>query len=418
MRVLLVNTSDKIGGAAVAASRLMHALQGEGVDVKMLVRDRVEQSADIISLQTGLFASQKAFMRKALERLTLLPSLNWKRDNLWAIDNGACGYDITKLKEFQEADVIHLHWVNQGMLSLNDIRRILKTGKKVVWTMHDLWPASSICHYSDGCTGFHDGCHHCPMLPGGGSKNDLSAHVWRKKEKCYSVGKITFVACSHWLEQQALQSGLTQQHIVTSIPNPIDSNVFCKKDKLAARDSLHLPKNKKIILLVSQKVTDERKGATFFIEAVNRLAHKSKDFAHNTAVAILGGHSKDIAEQIGVEAFSLGYVKDTQKIVDIYNAADCFCLPSLQDNLPNTIMEAMACGVPCVGFDIGGVPEMIDHKLNGFVATPRNIQELADGLCYCLADENASVLSAECIKKIREYYSEQVVARKFIEFYK
>ena len=134
-------------------------------------------------------------------------------------------------------------------------------------------------------------------------------------------------------------------------------------------------------------------------------------------MAILGGHAEEVAGRLRLPAFPLGYVSDERRIVSIYNAADVFVLPSLEDNLPNTIMEAMACGVPCVGFRIGGIPEMIDHKKNGYVAAPRDAADLAEGIKWVLGEADADALGREAQRKVAACYSQQAVAMKYIDVY-
>ena len=168
MRVLIVNTSEKMGGAAVAARRLMEALNNHGVKTKMLVRDKQTDSLTVVGLQ-GKWRQQWCFL---WERLVIFCHLRFCKKHLFEIDIANTGTDITRLPEFQEADVIHLHWINQGMLSLGGIRKILRSGKPVVWTMHDIWPATAICHLTLGCDLFKTCCHHCKYLQEGSSVND------------------------------------------------------------------------------------------------------------------------------------------------------------------------------------------------------------------------------------------------------
>ena len=203
-----MNTSEQAGGAAVAANRLMHALNNYGVKAKMLVRDKSTDEITVVGLRGRL----RQRWRFLWERLVIFMHLHFDRKRLFELDIANTGTDITRLPEFQEADIIHLHWVNQGMLSLGDIRKILKTGKPVIWTMHDIWPATAICHLTLGCGNFRSGCHHCKYLPGGGGANDLSARVWRRKQTMLGAGNITFVACSKWLEQEAKSSALLRGH--------------------------------------------------------------------------------------------------------------------------------------------------------------------------------------------------------------
>ena len=175
--------------------------------------------------------------------------------------------------------------------------------------------------------------------------------------------------------------------------------------------------DKRVILFVSQKVTDERKGVSFFIEAVRRMTADNPVMAEQTVIAILGGHSEDVAAQLALPTFPLGYVSDEKTIVAAYNAADVFVTPSLEDNLPNTIMEAMACGVPSVGFNVGGIPEEIDHKKNGYVAAYRDAEDLARGIRWVLCEADAAELSAQCKAKVARNYSQSAVAMRYTEVY-
>src|SRR5574344_924474 len=155
----------------------------------------------------------------------------------------------------------------------------------------------------------------------------------------------------------------------------------------------------------------------YFVEALGKFVASSPETRENTVVAILGGHAEDVAERIPLKAFPLGYVSEEKRIVNIYNAADVFVLPSLEDNLPNTTMEVMACGVPCVGFKVGGIPEMIDHQKDGYVATFRDAADLANGIHWVLDSEQYDQLSSECVRKVTTSYSQQSVAMKYIEVY-
>lgn len=411
MRVLIVNTSEKTGGAAVAANRLMEALKNNGVKAKMLVRDKETEQLTVC----GLPQSWRLQWHFLWERLVIWVHLHLHRARLFEIDIANCGTDITKLPEFQEADVIHLHWINQGMLSLKDIRKILQQ-KPVVWTMHDLWPATAICHYARGCQQFHEECSHCRLLPGAG-QHDLSNRVWRRKKQMLSGQSVTYVACSQWLAGEARKSALTKGRQVVSIPNPIDTHLFRPQDKQKAKTALSLPQDKRIILFVSQRVTDPRKGMDYFVEAISLLASQHPEMREQAGIAILGGHAEDVASRLALPVWPLGYVSEAKRIVQVYNAADCFVLPSLEDNLPNTLMEAMACGVPCVGFQVGGIPEMIDHKQNGYVAQFQQADDLSNGIRYVLAEADYEALSRHCLQKVARCWSQQSVANKYMEVY-
>lgn len=413
MRVLIVNTSEKTGGAAVAARRLMDALNNNGVKARMLVRDK---ETDCITV-AGLPRTWRRRWSFLWERLVIYVHTHFSRNHLFEIDIANTGTDITGTREFREADVIHLHWINQGMLSLRDIRRILDSGKPVVWTMHDMWPATAICHYALGCAAFKSRCRHCRLLPGHGGDSDLAARTWLRKQRMLQDRNISYVACSRWLENEAKKSALLAGQAVTSIPNPIDTNVFCPADRGEARQRTGLPRGKRIILFVSQRVTNVIKGMDFLVEACAKLAAEHPEMRDDTAVALLGGHAEEVAGRLPFETFPLGYVSDERRIVSIYNAVDVFVLPSLSDNLPNTIMEAMACGVPCVGFKVGGIPEMIDHRRNGYVAAYRDAAALAGGIYWALREAEPATVRVEALRKVASAYSQRSVALKYIEVY-
>lgn len=409
MRVLIVNTSERTGGAAVAANRLLEALNNNGVKAKMLVRDKETDQLTV----AGLPSSWRHHWNFLWERFVIWLHLHFRREHLFEVDMANAGTDITSLPEFQEADVIHLHWINQGMLSLKGIRKILTSGKPVVWTMHDIWPATSVCHYTRGCEQYLSQCVQCPLLPGG----SLARRVWNRKRQMLSGQRITYVCCSEWLAGEARKSALLSGQRIVSIPNAIDTRQFRPQDKQQARQAVGLPNDRRVILFVSQRVTDPRKGISYFVEAVSRLVGQHPEMKDNTGVAILGGHAEEVASLLALPSYPLGYVSNPSQIVNVYNAADVFVLPSLEDNLPNTLMEAMACGVPCVGFRVGGIPEEIDHKKNGYVAEYRNAEDLARGIRWILTEADTERLSQNALHKVAQNYSQQSVAMKYLDVY-
>lgn len=413
MRVLIINTSEKTGGAAVAANRLLDTLNNNGVKAKMLVGDKVTDNITVVQAPCSWLRRWNFLW----ERWCVFWHLHFSRKNLFELDLANAGIDITSLPEFKEADIIHLAWVNQGLLSLGSIRKILASGKPVVWTMHDLWPATGICHVTLGCKAYRFVCQGCRYLPKHHSSRDLSTRVFNRKRKLYRGSGIHFVACSKWLGEQARQSALLSGLHVDTIPNPIDTRVFFPKDKQTSRLHANLPADKRVILFVSQRVTMERKGIAYLTEAISMLADQHPEMLHDTVVAILGGHAEEVVSQLRLPSFPLGYVSDERQIVDIYNSADVFVLPSLDENLPNTIMEAMACGVPSVGFKVGGIPEMIDHQKNGYVAKYKDSADLAAGLHWVLSEADHDALSRNAIAKVRSCYSQRSVAMHYIEVY-
>ena len=413
MRVLIVNTSERIGGAAIAAGRLMDALKNNGIKAKMLVR---EKQTDRLSV-TGLKMNAWRVWQFIWERILIWKENRFRKHNLFAVDIANTGTDITAIPEFQEADIIHLHWINQGMLSLNDIRKILQSGKPVVWTMHDMWPCTGICHHARECDKYHQECHHCPYIYKGGSKKDLSNQVFKKKKELYQLAPITFITCSQWLKGRAGQSALLNGHTIVDIPNPINTGLFKPQNTVAARNRMGLPTDKKLILFGSVKVTDKRKGIDYFIESCKLLAEKHPELKEDLGVVVYGKNSEQLKPLIPFQVFPLDFISSDKDLVNVYNAVDLYVTPSLEENLPTTIMEAMACGVPCVGFNVGGIPEMIDHLHNGYVAEYKSAEDLANGVIWTLNESEYRTLSEEACRKAVSNYSESTVAKKYIDVY-
>ena len=413
MRVLIVNTSERIGGAAVAANRLAEALNNHGVKAKMLVRDK--QTGSITT--AALPASWRLRWNFLWERFVIWCHNGFNRKNLFTVDIANAGTDITHLSEFKEADIIHLHWVNQGMLSLKGIRKILTSGKPVVWTMHDMWPCTGICHYAGDCKGFYDECGQCWLLrfP---KDNDLSHKILERKRRTYSKGNIHFVTCSHWLEGMVRKSSLIKEYNLCTIHNTLNVSLFKPNNLQAAREQWNLPIEKQLILFGAVKTTDKRKGLDYFVEACLILANQYPFLKDKVGVVIFGNKADELQNLLPFPVYSLGYIHSEREMAKVYNAVDVYTIPSLEDNLPNTIAEAQACGRPCVGFRVGGIPEMIDHQENGYIAEYRNAKDFAQGIYWVLQEADSEILRQKSRKKAMAAYGEDSVAKQYIQLYK
>lgn len=394
MKIVILNTSERTGGAAVAAGRLGKALKQAGIQVDKLVRD-----------DTWLNR-----FRFYWERLIIFLCNHLNRKNLFAVSIANTGTDLSGNPSIKEADIIHLHWINQGFLSLKDIEALVKLNKPIVWTMHDMWPCTGICHHARDCEKFQTGCQSCFFLKSKGK--DLSTSVFDKKLSLYKDANITFVGCSRWLSGRAKKSYLLQDKTVLSIPNPIDTEVYHPMGQGTARELLGLPSGKKLLLFGALNVTDKRKGIDYLIAALRKIEKPDVE------LVVFGQVKDDIRGLFPVPIHSMGYLSDESKIVTLYNAVDIFITSSLEENLPNTIMESMACGTPCVGFEIGGIPEMIDHKINGYVTNYKDANDLSNGIQWVLEHGDRQALSDACVKKVQENYTEEVVAKKYLELYK
>ena len=391
MKVLLVSTSDLAGGGAIAAYRLMEALNKNGVKAKMMVRDKQSSSVTVAQVGTKI--------PKVLERLHIMSYL---RGKLWQADTADFGIDITKTEEYKEADIIHLHWINQGMISLSCLKQMIKDGKKIVWTLHDEWPYLGICHYRGDCK--ETACKNCPLLPG-----NIAHKHYQRKQELFKKGNITFVGCSQWITERA-QEAMPEAQVV-HINNCIPHNIFRYIDQQEARKKLSLPLDKKIILFCSQNLNDERKGFTYLQQALNQLTIHNSQFIIKDSPSPLG------ETEGGLSTICIGkgarYISSPEEMATMYAAADVFVTPSLQDNLPNTIAEAMSCGTPCVGFKVGGIPEMIDHQQNGYVAKYKDVTDLAEGICYVLSHD----MREAALHKASSAYGETHVAQNYINVY-
>ncbi len=409
MKVLLLNTSERTGGAAVASNRLMRALQKQGIKVKMLVRDKQSQDKDIETISTNWITQKINLFRFYWERLLIFLANHFCKKELFRVSIANTGTDISRHPWVQEADIIHLHWINQGFLSLQDIQKLSQLGKPIIWTMHDMWPCTGICHHARECTSYLTLCKKCFYLQS--SNIDLSTKVYQKKLQIYESANITFVGCSHWLTNRASQSRLVNNKNVLNIPNPINTAVFHPKNQSNSRKLFNLPTNKKLILFGALNVTDVRKGVYYLLKALTLMP------TDNTELVVFGQIKSDIKQQMPVPIHSLGYLTNGEKIATLYNAVDLFVTSSLDENLPNTIMEAMACGTPCVGFATGGIPEMIDHLRNGYVAKYKSAEDLANGIRWVLEHPDKDSLSKACVEKVKRCYAEEIVAKQYIRLY-
>ena len=211
-----------------------------------------------------------------------------------------------------------------------------------------------------------------------------------------------------WLRERAVHSSLIDRHPLLHIPNPIDTDFFKPVEKKNRKDELR-------ILFGAAKITDKRKGIDYFIKACNILKEKHPELS--IKVVCYGQNSEVLSSLVPYSVESKGYVSGDAAIRDLYNSVDLFVTPSLEDNLPNTIMEAMACGVPCVGFDVGGIPEMIEHKETGYVAEYKSAEDFADGIVWTLDKTRYEQLSKASRQKVIANYSEDKVAEQYIRLY-
>lgn len=409
MKVLIVNTSDRTGGAAIAASRLAEALVNNGVSTKMLVMEKASDRVYVSSLN-GWFKRSLCF---AYERFVIWMNNLFSRKNLFAVSIANSGYDITKTPEFKEADIIHLQWVNQGMISLRGIRKIMRSGKPVVWTMHDMWELSAICHYTYGCMNFKDECRNCHFLRFPCSK-DLAYRVFRKKLKAMR-GNAVYVAVSNWLADNARASRLIGGNRVVVIPNSISLSRFSIKNKIDSRDYFKIGGNKNVIVFGAARIDAEIKGFTYLKQALALIAEKRETAKESIMLVVFGGCKDDsVLDDIPVPYTWLGRVKGEKELSILYSAADVVVSSSLYETFGQTLIEAQACGCIPVSFDNSGQTDIITHKENGYLARYKSVTDLAEGIEWALA---SGIRREDLRRNVVKRFSESVVANEYIKLY-
>ncbi|WP_353721717.1 glycosyltransferase family 4 protein [Dyadobacter sp. 676] len=407
--VLQLSTFHWEGGAGVAAARLHQALLDAGTDSRLMVSQTSRPDPQTTAWADDSWKSKKAWGNFVLERLNFLP-YEKDRSVRFAFSPAAIGADISGHPLVKQASIIHLHWINFGFLSLQSLEKLFTLGKPVVWTLHDMWTFTGGCHYNRGCERYLSHCCYCPYLKKPG-EYDIAFAQFEKKLKLYQNADLTLVSPSRWLDNLVQKATLTTGLRSLTIPNCIDTDFFMPGDRTDARKAFGLPADKKLLLFAGANTQDPRKGFSYFREAM-----RHPELA-DIEVMILGKGQPENFKDMPVKTHFLGKISDANKMVQAYNAADMLVVPSLEDNLPNTIMEAMACGTPAVGFDTGGIPEMIGHLGSGFVSTSRSSPSLSEGIQWVLEHNGDGTVSRNAREKAMQYYSEKVVAGQYSQLY-
>ena len=379
MKILLVNTSDISGGAARAAYRIHGGLQEIGMDSKMLVQAKLSDDKTVIRPDSKI---KKGFAK-------LRPTLDFAIKKLFSGGSNTIFSpawlpfsDIPSRIKSISSDIIHLHWICGGMLRIEELKQI---NKPIIWTLHDMWAFTGGCHYSDGCDRFQQDCGNCPQLDRSG-KDDLSWSILRRKKKAWNWLDITIVTPSRWLAECAKESSLFKNRRIEVIHNGLDLNLFKPIAKTTARKIWDLPVDKKLVLFGAMSATsDHRKGFDLLYEGLKQLSAQWSDKAD---LIVFGSSELENPPNFGLPVHYLGRLHDDVSLSLLYAAVDVMVTPSRQDNLPNTVVESLACGTPVVAFDIGGMPDMIDHKLNGYLAKPFETSDLAAGINWVLSDNS------------------------------
>lgn len=356
MKVIIINKSDSRGGAAVVSERLMEALRDRGVEADMLVLEKRLPSRSVHRV-VGRWRARIPFL---LERLQIFLGNGRNRADLFKADTAAFGVPLHHDPLVTEADVVCLAWVNQGMLSLGEIKRIRALGKPVVWIMHDMWCFTGICHHAGECEGYMHDCGMCPLLGRKASLKDLSARTMRRKRRLYSGGGITFVAVSNWLRDRARSSSLLGDARVEVIPNPSPSTVSLAPmhDKSGNDGSIY-------VLIAAARLDDPIKGLPILIDTAARLRLDYPRLAGRLKFVAVGAlKNPDALKDFPLPLEATGPL-DSHELSQLYRRASIVISTSLYETLPGTLVEGQLHGALPVAFDRGGQADIITDGETG-----------------------------------------------------
>ncbi len=360
-----------------AAFRLHNAFLDAGIDSYMLSLSSDIKGDSRIKYRHNIFQLISWVDGKVLQYLTRKAK---KQFGLFSFP--FLGLNISKRSVVKQADVIYLHWINGGFLNLTNIKQLAKLNKPIIFFMHDMWTITGGCHHSFECTKYASGCQNCQMFPSN-KRRDLSYKEFNKKINLYSkFDNLYFVSPSTWLYDCAKKSLLTKNKPVFYISNVIDNRIFKRFDKKVAKQILNLNPNDTIIAFGAITVNSPYKGWNYLQKALQMLYEQN---FRNISVLIFGsGFNQEISDSIPFKTKFMGYLKDDYSAVIVYNAADIFIAPSLAETFGYVILESLLCGTPVVTFNVGGIPDLIKHKENGYMANYKDANDMVNGIKYCL----------------------------------
>lgn len=404
MKVVHVVTADHGGGAARAAVRLHRALSDVDVESKMLVQFRSESDS---SITIGLSRIEKAILPMKAHWETPLLALS-HRNGASPFSAGALPGTLARRVRAERPTVVNLHWVNSGFLSIGAVRRL---GSPIVWTLHDSWPFTGGCHLPGECRRYVDKCGKCPQLQSSVAA-DLSRVVWLRKARAWRRVRWTLISPSEALATQARQSSLFGGHRVEVVPNGVETRVYRPLQREWSRDALGLDREGHVILFVSANIGDHNKAFHILEDAVALLRERLK---LDTTVLMVGSNHRAIRNK----AVHLGLVRDDLTMAAAYSAADIVAVPSYRENLPNTILEALACGTPVVAFNTGGIPDAVQHLVQGYLARPYDVRDFAEGIQRLLALRENTVATRDILRRhVVDRYDINIQARRYAEIYR
>lgn len=406
MKILHLNYKDIQGGAARAAYRLHKSLQGE-VESKMLVRQKYSNDKTVDQINP-FFPTQLEELRRGLDSL---PVRQYRNRSETYFSPCIVPDNVNSIIEKMDPDVVHLHWIGGGYMSIDSVSDI---DYPTVWTLHDMWAFTGGCHYAGECRKYTQTCGECPVL-NSDKRGDLSRRVWERKNKNWESFDPIIITPSSWLSECVESSSLFENKTIQTIPNPIPIKKYQPQPRQRARDMFDLNHDKNIFLYGAMDATsDPRKGYKYIENLIDIIPKNKTD---SVEFVVFGSDSHKIDKRNNIRINHLGFVKDSN-LPALYSAVDAMIVPSKQDNLPNTILESLACGTPCIAFDVGGISDVIQDKQTGYLAEPYNPADLLSGLEWVMSTEYDSQFTKKrCREYVIENCSPNVVCEQYMSEY-
>jgi glycosyltransferase involved in cell wall biosynthesis/predicted Zn-dependent protease len=412
MKVVHICSMD-FGGAGKAAYRLHKGLQNIGVDSCMIVMCKKTSDDSVYAIPSEVSLSQAkwwSLLTNVWERSLADYPLR-SRDNELFSDFCSVISPEPLQEIIRSADIINLHWV-AGLFDSSVMPRILHN-KKIVWTLHDMNPFTGGCHYAGECIRYRENCGTCPQLASDNPK-DLSFSGWVLKQEAYRNLDITVVTPSRWLGACSGKSLLLGRFSHKIIPYGFPLHTFRPVDRQRVRSELNISPDARVVLFCADSTSTKRKGFSYLLDALVLMSKSGR--CRNLILGIIGSHDINMQVACGYPVLSFGHISDEEQMALLYNTADVFVLPSLEDNLPNTAVEALACGTPVAAFKIGGVPDIVDHGINGYLAPARDVAGLADAIEWCV-DFAPAEIRHSCRAKAEEHFALETQAKNYKKLY-
>lgn len=409
-RVVLVNHGDMLGGAAIVTFRLMKALRARGIDARMVVFTKSSDDSDV----SKLASRYERGLRFVAERLKMFLLHSVPYAKIFQVSTGDFALDVTRHEWVRDADIVCLNWINQGLLGLDGIRRLHRKGKKIVWTLHDQWAFTGICHHPYECDHFRDKCGSCMFVRGGGDPDDISRRMWERKKKLYEEVPVHFVTVSNWLEQRARSSSLLKTMPVMTIHNVFPIDTFYTTPPLRV-EALATGSKPNVILFGAARLDDPIKGLDMLIEACNIIFDNHPDIAGKTAIILFGGmKNPEILDTLRMSHRWLGMINDFKILRYLYSTAKAVVSTSFYESLAGTLIEGQAAGALSVTFGGDGREDIVTHLKNGYIAEYRNPADIANGILWAL---NADISRDELHQGIADRFGPDIITQKYIDLF-